>query len=109
MRISDWSSDVCSSDLLDRRMIGHRHQFDGAITERGDRPQSGVEILERIAAERIDLKPDRLAARPEEAARPRHRGPREARSRRGDHTRSEERRVGKEDVRTFSYTWYPYH
>src|SRR3546814_19736290 len=46
---------------LDRRMIGHRHQFDGAITDRGDRPQSGVEILERIAAERIDLKPDRLA------------------------------------------------
>src|SRR3546814_10292257 len=37
---------------LDRRMIGHRHQFDGAITDRGDRPQSGVEILERIAAER---------------------------------------------------------
>src|SRR3546814_11444429 len=32
MRISDWSSDVCSSDLGQRRVVGHLCQGAGAAT-----------------------------------------------------------------------------
>src|SRR3546814_2665449 len=79
MRISDWSSDVCSSDLLHRRE------------------------LERITAGReleIDDLVDTRAAR---AVAVRHRRQRRA------VTRSEERRVGKECVSTCRSRWSPYH
>src|SRR3546814_10148914 len=39
MRISDWSSDVCSSDLLDRHPI-RRQQRDGVV--RRMKPRSGT-------------------------------------------------------------------
>src|SRR3546814_18514537 len=35
MRISDWSSDVCSSDLLERRVIGEGAMFDAVDARRG--------------------------------------------------------------------------
>src|SRR3546814_4192031 len=31
MRISDWSSDVCSSDLHIVRLLGHRERFSGDL------------------------------------------------------------------------------
>src|SRR3546814_6357743 len=34
MRISDWSSDVCSSDLIDHPKIDHRADADGDIVAR---------------------------------------------------------------------------
>src|SRR3546814_5633439 len=72
MRISDWSSDVCSSDLW----VG-----EGPVqaVDRPRRHAGGVERLHPFGT----------------AARPRH--------------RSEERRVGKECVRTCRSRWSPYH
>src|SRR3546814_12643083 len=100
MRISDWSSDVCSSDLrLDRQSHGvsalsadlHRHH-----------PRvPGGRLLPRLSAPETDLRRGR-SLRPARA-KPRHQ----------DETlgcdRSEERRVGKEGVRTCRSRWSPYH
>src|SRR3546814_8105864 len=50
MRISDWSSDVCSSDLLDEGLVtdawpalGSRakYQIDSLIRQSGERPEYG--------------------------------------------------------------------
>src|SRR3546814_15268557 len=97
MRISDWSSDVCSSDLLEKALsrtehdvaialhktyfldyvcssIKHRtwYAFRGAIWISSD---SGVDLRSKISNE----------------------------------FRSEERRVGKECVSTCRSRWSPYH
>src|SRR3546814_14004275 len=84
MRISDWSSDVCSSDLP---WIGHaaawpiqgliRH-FRGEIERRIDARDAGQPVLSAAAVGFIAL-------------------------------RSEERRVGKECVSTCRSRWSPYH
>src|SRR3546814_20905325 len=89
MRISDWSSDVCSSDLPDRR--------DRAVAEPAVLlPRPGHPCLHRQrAAVRT------LAARLPGAARA-------GRARAAD-ARSEERRVGKECVSTCRSRWSPYH
>src|SRR3546814_4944859 len=64
LRISDWSSDVCSSDLMDwQTLVGRRAKKDPI-------DQGGWHIF---------------------------------------HTRSEERRVGKECVSTCRSRWSPYH
>src|SRR3546814_16815820 len=76
MRISDWSSDVCSSDLRGR------------------------------AASRRCRKPG-CRGRGRKSA-PRERGARSATARRAGETRSEERRVGKECVRTCRSRWSQY-
>src|SRR3546814_13865041 len=84
MRISDWSSDVCSSDLCRRqarcqrpafrsRLGGRRHGY-GRV---GACDRAAVHVVEYGVA----------------AAR----------------TRSEERRVGKECVSTCRSRWSPYH
>src|SRR3546814_8150209 len=82
MRISDWSSDVCSSDLADpgrRAGAGERlparlgdHPLPGAV-DRRDGPQHRAGLL------------------------------------RPDLARSEARRVGKECVSTHRSGWLPYH
>src|SRR3546814_8935247 len=88
MRISDWSSDVCSSDLpnaqaelirdclqkagIDARSVSYLEAH-GTGTELGD----PIEIAGLTAAFR--------------------------------HDRSEERRVGKECVSTCRFRWSPYH
>src|SRR3546814_6019113 len=81
MRISDWSSDVCSSDL---------YNTDKAL-------------LPRPAPKRSP------AARPGQADPASHTTPRrpDPSTRTGD--RSEERRVGKECVSTCRSRWSPYH
>src|SRR3546814_15823697 len=103
MRISDWSSDVCSSDLLgtavdqrgqierlaDVECRDHARERIGPFLQRGQ--HRGDVILERRQAYLflLDLREqpvDRLAA-----------------------ARSEERRVGKECVRTCRSRWSPYH
>src|SRR3546814_20160066 len=93
MRISDWSSDVCSSDL--------RRDFrrDGAVG-------LGADVEQQIAvlADDIDQIGDQRGCRPIgivlgiAPAMHAHRG-----------IRSEARRVGKECVSTCSYRWSPYH
>src|SRR3546814_4397958 len=85
MRISDWSSDVCSSDLVDRHHDDHRvllrvvlHEADGGAV--GDLLGSGIPlgILARTEVRLVEH-------------------------------RSEERRVGKACVSTCRSRWSPYH
>src|SRR3546814_15560825 len=100
MRISDWSSDVCSSDLFHE--IGARHlaqaqrfalQRDALwlgmvdqITGVGEEADlAGALQCRRDDRQRHDVVLDR------------------------DLRRSEERRVGKECVSTCRFRWWPYH
>src|SRR3546814_4987306 len=90
MRISDWSSDVCSSDLLQLQRQARRHALrlrDGAL-----RPAH-----HRVAALQHALVGHALqhAAEAVELAGPLA------------EQRSEERRVGKECFRTFRSRWSP--
>src|SRR3546814_1284578 len=82
MRISDWSSDVCSSDL---DMAGQQHVL----------AHHQIEPVALPVPSRIQLH-DRLH---------RHLGA----HREDELVRSEERRVGKECVSTFRFRWSPYH
>src|SRR3546814_6844858 len=81
MRISDWSSDVCSSDLM--------ILFDGQV------PEAILEDDRHL----VGIFGDQMA-RNRDAGRLRLEG---------DIERSEERRVGKECVSTCRYRWSPYH
>src|SRR3546814_4108086 len=81
MRISDWSSDVCSSDLIDLLALLHD------VFER--RRINGRAIGVRAHHEFPGFVTDRIAARGIE--------------------RSEERRVGKECVSTCRSRWSPDH
>src|SRR3546814_2762017 len=81
MRISDWSSDVCSSDLWDRN--------EGPISTDFSKGRENQETLCLIGGAEGDRTPDLCNAI---AA-----------------LRSEERRVGKECVSTCRSRWSPYH
>src|SRR3546814_21114357 len=98
MRISDWSSDVCSSDLY-ADLVVHRSLFrsyrlgDGALT---DHEAEAMEVtgelistLERRAMEAERDTIDRYVA--------------------AYLSRSEARRVGKECVSPCNSRWSPYH
>src|SRR3546814_19098585 len=99
MRISDWSSDVCSSDL--------RAAASATTAGRGCAAASADRSLRRIR---------RFRAAGEGARRTFPDAEQQSR-RRGDHLslplgsqrRSEERRVGQECVSTCSSRWSPYH
>src|SRR3546814_10623788 len=82
MRISDWSSDVCSSDLTaDEGVLMARQYLPHAvILDIGLPDHTGLSVLDRIK--------------------------RDMRTR---HIRSEERRVGKECVSTCRSRWSQYH
>src|SRR3546814_3765376 len=85
MRISDWSSDVCSSDL---------HVDPDRRAERARGPEN------RRPRDRHEVR----------RADPRRRARRLCRQHRPDGAvRSEERRVGKECVSTCRSRWSPYH
>src|SRR3546814_4449575 len=97
MRISDWSSDVCSSDLVGEKPVGVRLQalefvslYDpgGFSFAQCQPPRDGGRRRALIA--RDHERPDAGAAEP-------------------DDERSEERRVGKECVSTCRSRWSPYH
>src|SRR3546814_16859047 len=99
MRISDWSSDVCSSDLeglarIGQDRLGHPHV---AMVEIQQRPV-GIDAADAdaadIALEARDELDRGLAHHPLLAA--------------ADQPRSEERRVGKEGVSTCRYRWSQY-
>src|SRR3546814_15837654 len=97
MRISDWSSDVCSSDLL----TGQLHQVRGRavhLARVADQAELRIPALARL--DHLDERGGRGDVRPFERA--------------GDDprlgiVRSEERRVGKECVSTCRSRWSPYH
>src|SRR3546814_3978005 len=83
MRISDWSSDVCSSDLN----YAEAAEFFDSLTDR------------------LARDPDAAKLTPAERANRAH----EYLVNRGLQLRSEERRVGKEGVSTCRSRWSPYH
>src|SRR3546814_7766080 len=90
MRISDWSSDVCSSDLL----VEARAPAGAFTIEPASRPAvllaAGIGVTPMLAMLRHIV----------------YEGQRKQRVR---PTRSEERRVGKECVSTCRSRWSPYH
>src|SRR3546814_17924991 len=105
MRISDWSSDVCSSDLLNFSRQNLEFVADIVTTERGQPVQAEVEdrlhlrLRQAVGRGLLHLALDRLDEADiggDLAHRPFAR-------------RSEERRVGKECVRTGRTRWSPYH
>src|SRR3546814_5089571 len=88
MRISDWSSDVCSSDLDRGRGIARRRKALGVTSVHAFARESGKSREAINAAEhgRASLKTYVYLER-----------------------RSEERPVGKECVSTCCFRWSPYH
>src|SRR3546814_19482113 len=109
MRISDWSSDVCSSDLneargvrikVDGARIARLARFDEVVHRRafGDRGfgrlahlrPRGEHLAKALAGELDQFRADRRLDR-------------------GVARRSGERRVGKECVSTCRSRWWPYH
>src|SRR3546814_19184936 len=101
MRISDWSSDVCSSDLAPRIMVERRArhaEFARDILERrlakakiAEYVRRGAQHLDAAVAEAVIGPAARLA---DGSCR---------------HGRTEERRVGEECVRTRRFRWSPDH
>src|SRR3546814_20789495 len=134
MRISDWSSDVCSSDLIGEHSARFRPLRAGIIKIGKGREQRRV-ALDRRKAEMaihrgsaLQQPLERLPAKPQRS-RKSDRGPQRiaAAHRLGERQyaglvdteldrlyrarghRSEERRVGKEWVSTCRSRWRPYH
>src|SRR3546814_11891588 len=126
MRISDWSSDVCSSDLL-REMVAdavaHRADFLELPEIEAAAPDEGLDRGEEILAERTVAR--RRAAADERRLLPRQRlgliiGDRRIHGQHDrrhlgmrtqaqvDAQRSEERSVGKECGSTGSSRWSPF-
>src|SRR3546814_14492123 len=100
MRISDWSSDVCSSDLLAGEQAGAAVvllELDAALEDRAQR--RGVEPVEVEEMPRARRVLECHHAAPCAAAF----------GQAAATARSEERRVGKECVSTCRYRWAPYH
>src|SRR3546814_981069 len=88
MRISDWSSDVCSSDLDDQWLV-HAKTPGFSILYR--------EWSKAFATFQALVKQRLTGFRRKHVAKM------------AKFLRSEERRVGKECVRTCRYRWSPYH
>src|SRR3546814_12143880 len=95
MRISDWSSDVCSSDLLRGEVRGGRQAEPRGLYPRAGAGPAGLRLRPRQQG--------RSERRWIAACAQRLRVSRRAR------LRSEERRVGKECVSTCRSRWSPYH
>src|SRR3546814_16362843 len=101
MRISDWSSDVCSSDLAEG----------GELVQRVTDAEAHAQVtVQEIDLEFIGVGLDQLdltlvvGAEPADQTEPSHPSSPKASTR-----RSEERRVGKECVSTCRFRWSPYH
>src|SRR3546814_12105480 len=135
MRISDWSSDVCSSDLApEMQQAGNRHRLGRRIT--GDRNGGTVDVVLRShrsgfgdrerqfeaegrsparlrahidrTAHQVEQAPAYGEAEPGTAVVPcgRHLGLAEGLEQPAQPLRSEEGRVGKEDVSTGRSRWW---
>src|SRR3546814_13162428 len=95
MRISDWSSDVCSSDLRDK--FAKQEQIN-ELREKVKKAEAVIEALQEdrrassVNYKRFDCIVNILSGKNSTIKR-----------------RSEERRVGKECVSTCRSRWSPYH
>src|SRR3546814_17546601 len=111
MRISDWSSDVCSSDLLPGRFVSSEEGLSLSPAEAGNayrtgfflgdgtgagkgRQVAGIILDQWLRGNRRHLWISKSETLIEDARR--------------DWSRSEERRVGKECVSTCRSRWSPY-
>src|SRR3546814_14459260 len=111
MRISDWSSDVCSSDLLTLAPYGGNIEGIRAASLAYLGKEPAVLTPPRLPERSIRANPVRPAPKRSDSRRFGE-GPPDARagSPRARHGgRSEERRVGKECVSTCRSGWSPYH
>src|SRR3546814_17867051 len=106
MRISDWSSDVCSSDL---QALREMPLLEAAIKE-ALRLHPPLILLLRVAQVDIDVAGHRIPAGTMVGASPSvsNRLPEVFDDAEAFDPRSEERRVGKECVRTCRSGWSPY-
>src|SRR3546814_15232456 len=107
MRISDWSSDVCSSDLGLVHDYTRRSGVEDAfivVPEGAEWAQDRSALWN--AAEAAEKRKDAKVAREYELGLP---AELDAGQRRDLVCRSEERRVGKECVSTFRSRWASYH
>src|SRR3546814_19163716 len=101
MRISDWSSDVCSSDLFASWLIGAVRHADGFLVNSRATRHDLLRIAEQLGC---TIAEDKIEVVPLDADFGRSASPGPA----VDLTkRSEERRVGKECVSTCRSRWSP--
>src|SRR3546814_11340378 len=100
MRISDWSSDVCSSDLTYGIFV-YQEQVMQAAQILAGYSLGGADLLRRAMGKKIKAEMDaQRAIFVEGCAKTNNITA---------HKRSEERRVGKECVSTCRSRWSPYH
>src|SRR3546814_17407910 len=101
MRISDWSSDVCSSDLKqDKQQVGHA-PVGGVKAYRVSQADEGGAGLFQVFDAAVGyghMVAQRCRAQPFAGDKAKK-----------NSSRSEERRVGKECVSTCRSRWSPYH
>src|SRR3546814_13191437 len=100
MRISDWSSDVCSSDLLHTRDYRTAEAFVGKHVIVVGAGISAIQLLNEVSR----VTSTTWVTRREPVFRDRPFTPEDGRA-----ARSAERRVGKECVSTCRSRWSPYH
>src|SRR3546814_11326369 len=109
MRISDWSSDVCSSDLLRARLRLLRGRRARAVACDIILQLRALRILRRLRRRKLRDALGALALEVVVAARiERHLAALQMEDMVDDIVRSEERRVGKEGVSTCRSRWSPY-
>src|SRR3546814_13674204 len=111
MRISDWSSDVCSSDLHDVNQIKLARSLDAVVEDcvnavGVDVNTASAALLARVSGLNSLLAKNIVSWRDENGAFPTRDLLRKV-PRFGE-KRSEERRVGKECVSTCKSRWSPY-
>src|SRR3546814_10946941 len=99
MRISDWSSDVCSSDLLG----AVQNRLDSAVNNLQSTMTNLTEARSRI--EDVDFSAETTALAKAQILNQAS----TAMLAQANQSRSEERRVGKECVSTCRSRWSPYH
>src|SRR3546814_11551438 len=105
MRISDWSSDVCSSDLRRRRSLFTNELIAALeIVDRGLAPRSALTGSWAGAMGNPQFLPSSYLKTAADGD-----GDSRADIWNSEAARSEERRVGKECVRTGRSRWSPYH
>src|SRR3546814_15773197 len=104
MRISDWSSDVCSSDL-DWDLPPALHRLRRRLGTGDEADRRFVRVLSAVLTDGLEL----VEAATREALATGTASDELILNILSRHSRSEERRVGKECVSTCRSRWSPYH